>query len=143
MKASNMDSLIGYVLKQWLRSKKQILDEFDLTGSQYEILSAIYSLTYQKKEIIQIDLSERTMIDPMTTSTILRNLEKKGFIERARGTINTRIVIVQLTDKGKAIYNLASSKIDMISNRLYQNIDEQNLTSQLLQLSSELNKLNN
>lgn len=143
MKGSNMDSLIGYVLKQWIRNKKQILDEFGLTGPQYEILSAVYNLTNRQREIIQIDLSEKAMIDPMTTSTILRNMEKKGYIIRTRGTVNTRIVIVQLTEKGNALYNLATSKIDAVSNKLYKNIDEQNLTSQLLQLSNELNKLNN
>jgi len=143
MKGVNVDSLIGHVFKLWIRNKKQILDEFGLTGSQYEVLSAIYNLSSLRKEIIQIDLSEETGIDPMTTSTILRNLEKKEYIRRARGTVNTRIVIVELTEKGKCLYNLASSKVKAVSNTIYQNIDEQNLTRQLVLLSKELNKLNN
>ncbi len=143
MKGVNVDSLIGHVFKLWIRNKKQILDEFGLTGSQYEVLSAIYNLSSLRKEIIQIDLSEEAGIDPMTTSTILRNLEKKEYIRRARGTVNTRIVIVELTEKGKCLYNLASSKVKAVSNTIYQNIDEQNLTRQLVLLSKELNKLNN
>lgn len=143
MKGVNVDSLIGHVFKLWLRTKKQILDEFGLTGSQYEVLSAIYNLGSYKKEIIQINLSEETGIDPMTISTILRNLEKNNIITRVRGTINTRVIYVELTETGKTLYAMASSKMALCCNNLYRNIDEKNLTSQLLVLSNELNKLNN
>ena len=143
MKGVNVDSLIGHVFKLWMRSKKQILDEFRLTGPQYEVLSAIYYLSNSKHEIIQIDLSEETGIDPMTTSTILRNLEKNNIITRVRGTVNTRVIYIELTDKGRSLYNMASSKMSSCCNNLYRNIDEKNFTAQLLVLSKELNKLNN
>lgn len=143
MKGVNVDSLIGHVFKLWMRSKKQILDEFGLTGSQYEVLSAIYNLSNLRKEIIQIDLSEETGIDPMTTSTILRNLEKNNIITRVRGTVNTRVIYIEFTDKGKSLYSMASSKMSMCCNNIYRNIDERNLTAQLIVLSNELNKLNN
>jgi len=143
MKGINVDALIGHVFKLWMRTKKQILDEFGLTGSQYEIMSAIYYLGNRNKEIIQIDLADQTGIDPMTVSTILRNLEKNNIITRVRGTVNTRVIYVQLTEKGIALYNIASSKMSLCCNNIYRNIDEKNLTSQLLVLSNELNKLNN
>jgi len=143
MKGINVDSLIGHVFKLWLRTKKQILDEFGLTSPQYDVLSAICFLGSRKKEIIQINLSEETGIDPMTISTILRNLEKHNIITRVRGTVNTRVVYVELTESGKVLYEMASSKMLMCCNNLYRNIDEKNLTSQLLVLSNELNKLNN
>lgn len=143
IKGGNMDSLINHVFKLWMRSKKQILDEFGLTGPQYEVLSAIYNLSNLKKEIIQINLSEETGIDPMTTSTILRNLEKNNMITRVRGTVNTRVIYIELTDKGKSLYSMASTKMSMCCTNLYRNIDEKNFTAQLLVLSNELNKLNN
>ncbi|WP_051697797.1 MarR family winged helix-turn-helix transcriptional regulator [Prevotella sp. 10(H)] len=143
MKGINVDSLIGHVFKLWMRNKKQILDEFGLTSPQFDVLSAICYLGNRKKEIIQIDLSEETGIDPMTISTILRNLEKNDIITRVRGTINTRVVYVELTEKGNNLYNTASSKMSICCNNIYRNIDEKNLTSQLLVLSNELNKLNN
>jgi len=143
LKNINVDSLIGHVFKLWMRSKKQILDEFGLTGPQYEVISALYYLSNIKKEVIQIDLSEETGIDPMTISTILRNLEKNNIITRVRGTINTRVIYVELTETGKKVYDLAFSKMVTCCNNLYRDIDEKNLTLQLLVLSNELNKLNN
>lgn len=142
-KNMSVDLLIGHVVKLWMRNKKQILDKFGLTSSQYEILSAIHVLNRMKKDIIQIDLSDETGIDPMTTSTILRNLEKNNIITRVRGTMNTRVIYIQLTNNGKSVYNAASSKIDDCCNSLYRNINTQVLADQLLTLSSELNKINN
>ena len=143
MRGVNVDSLIGHVFKLWMGTKKQILDEFGLTGPQYEVLSAIYYLGNYKKEIIQIDLSEETGIDPMTISTILRNLAKNNIITRMRGTKNTRVIYIEFTDVGEALYTMASTKMSLCCNNIYRNIDEKNLTSQLLVLSNELNKLNN
>jgi len=142
MKGSNVDSLLGYVFKLWLKGRKQILDEFGLTIPQYEVLSAISALS-TKKEIIQTDLSKETKIDPMNISTILRNLEKHKLITRIRGTIDTRVVHVGLTEQGGSIFEQASSRMSSCCSRIYSNIDEKNLTIQLIRLSNELNKPNN
>lgn len=137
----DVDLLIGHVFKLWVRNRKQMLDEFKLTAPQYDVLSAIYHLSGIKEEIIQMDLSEITGIDPMTVSTILRNLEKNGMITRIRGTVDTRVVYIELTDRGKSFHGKAFSKISSCYDSLYRSIDGKNLTGQLLVLTNELNKL--
>jgi len=139
-KYSRVDNLIWKVTKLLIKKKKHILEEFDLTCSQYDILSAIYQSAGNKTEIIQISLSEKTQIDPMTTSTVLRNLQKRGLIKRERGLINTRTVEVEITQSGKQLYNLAQEKIDKMKEEIYQNLDQQELTSQLSKLSDTLIK---
>lgn len=140
---SNIDILIGRITKLWTRTKKQALDSCGLTHSQFEILSAIYSFTTNRQEIIQIHLSEKTGIDPMTTSTILRNLEKKGLITRVRGIQNTRVVFVELSPDGYTVYKKASKEIILLNESLYRKINSNNLTRELLLLSNELGKINN
>lgn len=142
MKGINIDSIIRQVFKSWTRNKKHVLDEFGLTISQYDILSGIYNLTSYKKSIIQMNLSEETGIDPMTVSTILRNLEKSRLIVRIRGTVDSRVVYIGLTEAGKSVYELAYSKMLQCCNELYNDIDEKELISQLLLISNELDKLN-
>ena len=142
MRGINVDSLIRYVFKLWMKSKKQILDEFNLTGPQFDILNAIYYLSKSNKEVIQINLSNETGIDPMSVSSILRNMEKNNIITRLRGRVNTRVIHVELTAKGISLFEKAYSKMSQSCNDLYRNIDEKNLTSQLIMLSNELNKLN-
>ena len=140
---SDIDTLLCRVTKLWTRAKKQALDNQSLTYSQFEILSAVYYFKTNQKEIIPVDLSEKTGIDPMTTSTILRNLEKKGLITRMRGVENSRAVFVQLTSLGLEVYEQASFNIMSLSETLYHKIDENNLSIQLKLLSEELYKLNN
>ncbi|MDR2037397.1 MAG: MarR family transcriptional regulator [Bacteroidales bacterium] len=137
----NVDLLIGHVFKLWIRNRKQMLDEFKITGPQYDVLSAIYHLSDMKTEIIQMDLSEVTGIDPMTISTILRNLEKNDMITRIRGTVNTRVIYIKLTKKGKSFYDQAFSKMSSCYDNFYRHIDGKSFTGQLLVLSNELNKL--
>lgn len=83
-KLGNPNEDVGYLIwrvsKYWQRGKHKILDEFGLTTSQMELLGAIYHMSIQQIEATQIILSQETEIDPMTTSTILRNLERKGLI---------------------------------------------------------------
>ena len=114
-----IDHLFNQVIKLWIKRKKQVLDNCGLTYSQFEILSAIYYFTLTQQEVIQIDLSEKTGIDPMTTSTILRNLEKKLFITRMRGTENTRVVYVKLTAEGIDVYKCAFNDISEMNDSLY------------------------
>lgn len=137
-----VNSMMWQVIKQMHRIKKQDLEQFGLTCSQFEILSAIYQISKTKEEIIQIDLSENTLIDPMTTSTVLRNLQRRGLITRERSLINTRTVIVNITLSGEELYKRALSRVGETTEFIYQNTNDKLLMSQLLILSDKLNKLN-
>lgn len=143
MKGLNVDMLLNHVFKQWVRGRKHLLDEFGLTIPQYEVLSAISTLGYTRKEIIQTDLSKETRIDPMNISTILRNLEKNKLITRIRGTVDTRVVYISLTESGQLLFQKASTRMISCCSQLYSNIDEKSLTIQLIELSNELKKINN
>lgn len=139
---SGMDILIWRVIKLFIRNKKHTLEKLGLTCSQFEILSSIHSLQNTKADIIQAELSEKASIDPMTTSTILRNLEKKGLITRQRSTVNTRTVIVKLTEGGIELLEKAYLQMRLSSELIYKDINEKFLTSQLVKLSNKLYKLN-
>lgn len=134
-----MDILVWRIIKLLIKNKKQTLDGFGLTSSQFDILSAINYFSKTRTEIIQINLSEKANIDPMTTSTILRNLEKKGLITRRRNTINTRTVLVELTSEGSDILAQATIQIRQVSKKIYENLDEEWLTLQLMKISDKLN----
>jgi Transcriptional regulators len=137
---SQVDNLMWKVAKLLMKKKKKILDEVGLTCSQFDILAAIHSFSRDKNGVIQISLSEKAQIDPMTTSTVLRNLQKRGLIKRTRGMVNTRTVEVQLTEAGNELYKVAQRKIERMRIEIYQSLDQQQFTSQLLILSDKLNK---
>ncbi|MDU1890127.1 MAG: MarR family transcriptional regulator [Dysgonomonas sp.] len=137
---SRVDNLMWKATKLLTKKKKLILEEFGLSCSQFDILSALYQSSKDHDDVIQVSLSEKTNIDPMTTSTVLRNLEKRGLIRRERGRVNTRTVEVELTESGMELYDLAYQKIETLRDELYQNLDQQQLTTQLQKLTEKLNK---
>jgi len=134
-----MDILLWRIFKLLIKNKRCALERVDLTCSQFDILFAILYFSLNRTEIIQISLSERTGIDPMTTSTILRNLERKGLVTRCRSTINTRTILVNLTEKGLKLLEQAAKQIKTSCEKIYENVDEEELLSQLLKLSEKLN----
>lgn len=133
--------LIWRIYKIWQRGKLKILDEFNLTGPQLELLGAVYHMSELNTEITQIVLSQVTDIDPMTTSTILRNLEKKGLIERKESKTDTRARLVEITKEGADIFSIAIFKVKNAQKTLMKNIDEQSLKTQLQNLLKEIEQL--
>ena len=95
---------IGFLLWQvtnlWQREIKKALEAYGLTHSQFVLLASIHWLTLDKQNVTQILLSNHTKIDPMTTSTVLRTLQRKGFIQRHEHSADTRAKTVALTEDG-------------------------------------------
>jgi len=99
--------LLWQVTNLWQREIKKALKQFGLTHSQFVLMASIHWLTIHKQEVTQIVLSAHTKIDPMTTSTVLRTLQKKGLLQRQEHLTDTRAKTVGLTDEGKKIIKKA------------------------------------
>ena len=93
--------LLWQVTNLWQREIKKALEQYGLTHSQFVLLASIHWLILHKQEVTQVVLSSHTKIDPMTTSTVLRTLQKKGFIQRQEHLTDTRAKTVGLTEEGK------------------------------------------
>ncbi|MCL1665882.1 MarR family transcriptional regulator [Elizabethkingia ursingii] len=92
--------LLWQVTNLWQREIKKALERYELTHAQFVLLASAHWLSLQKKDVTQILLSNHTQIDPMTTSTVLRTLQTKGFIIRTEHKTDTRAKTVELTDVG-------------------------------------------
>jgi MarR family transcriptional regulator, organic hydroperoxide resistance regulator len=99
--------LLWQVTNLWQREIKKALEQYGLTHSQFVLMASIHWLTLHKQEVTQIVLSSHTKIDPMTTSTVLRTLQQKGFIQRQEHVTDTRAKTVGLTEDGKKIVKKA------------------------------------
>jgi len=121
----NFGYLFWRIMKLWQRNTQQQLDEFQTTTSQLEILGGIYHLSEQnpQEEVTQTQLSALSDIDPMTTSTILRNLEKKGFVVRKQSLNDTRARSVFITEAGSNLLNQAFSKMKRNNDLLLKTVD--------------------
>lgn len=138
-----LNLLIRKVIKIWVRISQKSLEEFGLTPSQMQMMGAIIHLWLEKTESTQIILSQESNIDPMTTSTILRNLQKKGLITRKESETDTRARVVELTDEGLKLFKKAMAKIKLLYDKMViEEINKEELKMKLNVLYDKLNKLN-
>jgi len=111
--------LLWQVTNLWQREIKKALEEFGLTHSQYVLLASIHWLTLHNQEVTQIVLSNHTKIDPMTTSTVLRTLQQKGFLQRKEHLTDTRAKTVELTEKGVKIIKMAVVAVEKFDKEFF------------------------
>lgn len=117
--------LLWQVTNLWQREIKKALEEYGLTHSQFVLMTSIHWLTLHKQEVTQIILSANTKIDPMTTSTVLRTLQQKGFVQRQEHATDTRAKTVELTEQGKEIIKKAIVTVEEFDRRFFATLGEQ------------------
>ena len=118
-KEDSPDFLLWQVYSQWQKGKSKVLENFDLTSPQLTLLTSIYWLKQQKQEVTQIVLSNTANIDRMTTSTVLRTLQSKGFVTRVEHPTDTRAKTVDLSTKGKRITVLALTAVSKYNKKYF------------------------
>ena len=89
--------------KEIIRRYKPILDELDITYTQYIVLLVLW----EEDNILVKDLGSRLYLDSGTLTPLLRKLESKGYISRTKGKDDEREIYISLTEKGKEIKKAA------------------------------------
>jgi MarR family transcriptional regulator, organic hydroperoxide resistance regulator len=117
--------LLWQVTNLWQREIKKALEPFGLTHSQFVLLASIHWLFLHNQEVTQIVLSNHTKIDPMTTSTVLRTLQQKGFIFRQEHERDTRAKTVGITEAGKEIIKKAIVTIETFDRTFFSVLESQ------------------
>src|SRR6056297_1383552 len=76
---------------------KPLLDKYNLTYTQYITMLVIWEygkISFKK-------LGEKLYLDSGTLSPVVKRLKKKGLVEKYRDPLDDRLVMVELTEKGK------------------------------------------
>lgn len=115
--------LLWQVTNLWQREIKKALLPFDLTHSQFVILASTHWLSIQKTEATQIILSQHTKIDPMTTSQVLRALQKKEFISRKEHITDTRAKTIEITKHGKETIKKAVIAVEAFDREFFSKLN--------------------
>ena len=79
------------------------LKPLGITYTQY----IMFLVLWEKDEITVGDLCRRLMLDTGTVTPMLKNTEKQGLIKRTRSEEDERVVVITLTDEGRALYKKA------------------------------------
>ena len=96
--------------KEITRKYSALLNEFDLTYTQYIVMMFFWEMGSSNVK----ELGETLMLDPSTLTPILKKLEAKGYLKRERSARDERILTVTLTEKGGELRDKALTVPDTI-----------------------------
>ncbi len=85
--------------KEVVRKYKPYLDELDLTYTQYITMMVLW----EKKEMNVKELGSYLYLDSGTLTPVLKKLESKHYIKRARSEKDERNLIICITEEGEAL----------------------------------------
>ncbi len=74
-----------------------------LTYTQY----LVFLVLWEKDGIPVGEITKRLMLDVGTISPLLKKLEQAGYIRRTRSSADDRVVVITLTEAGKALQEKA------------------------------------
>ena len=87
-----------------------VIEESSLRGSQFKDVSIKEMHTIDvigtMPNATPSDISRELLVTLGTVTTSLNNLERKGYIERRRSSIDRRVVHLSLSKKGRLLYRL-------------------------------------
>ncbi|MCR4767150.1 MAG: MarR family transcriptional regulator [Saccharofermentans sp.] len=81
------------------------LKPLGITYTQY----IMFLVLWEKDGITVGELCKRLRLDTGTVTPMLKNTEKQGLIKRTRSSDDERVVVISLTEDGKALYKKAKS----------------------------------
>ena len=130
--------LLWQVTTLWQRKVRRALEQYDLTHSQFVLLTSLHWLLIHNKDVTQIILSNHSKIDPMTTSAVLRTLLKKGLINRQEHSTDTRAKTLRITNKGKELIKKAVVTVEQTDRNFFALLGERTkiLNEMLVELGS-------
>ena len=113
---------------QYLNGK---LSEYDVTPSQYGVLSCLW----QREFATPKQISEILCLETSTISGVLDRMQKKGLIDRVINRDDRREVRVVPTEKGKALQEPISKIIDEVNEEVLKCFTEEEVALLKNQLS--------
>lgn len=114
----------GFLLWQlsngWQRRIRNELDQYGLTHSQFVLLAGISWLNRMGTGTTQVELARHSHMDVVTTSQILRLLEKKGLVVRNKHLADSRAKSLTLTASANVLLGEAISCVEQADHEFFE-----------------------
>lgn len=85
--------------REIIKLYKPVLDKYNLTYTQYIAMLVLWE---DEKSTVK-EIGKRLHLDSGTLTPLLKKIESMGLITRYRDVNDDRVVIVELTEKGKSL----------------------------------------
>ena len=106
------------VSNAWQRAVRTALEPWGLTHAQAIVLATLDAVG-GNGQAKQHQVAQAAGMDPMTTSQVVRVLESKELVKRAKHPEDGRAVTLALTQKGKRVLSKAMPAIAEVDERFF------------------------
>ncbi|MDN7141133.1 MarR family transcriptional regulator [Pseudomonas sp. JQ170] len=114
---------------------KPLLQALGLTYPQYLAMLVLW----EQDGLTVGEISHRLLTDPGSLTPLLKRLEAEGLLKRTRSRDDERVVLVQLTEQGRALQEQAKRVPPCILSASGQSLERlQKLQAELLELRANL-----
>ncbi len=128
--------MIWRVTNAWQAAQRVALAPLGLTHVQFVLLASLTWLA-TGSPITQRALADHAHTDPMMTSQVLRAVEAKGLIRRARHPADGRARALTVTPEGAALANAANTAAEGVDRTFFRPLanERQHFTDLLQRLA--------
>lgn len=102
------------------RKYKPLLDELDLTYTQYIVMMVLWEEGQANEKL----LCETLCLKSNTVTPLLKKLQDKGYIEKTKDTNDCRNLVITLTEAGKALQEKALCVPECMAKELHLSQEE-------------------
>ena len=101
--AASTGVLLWQAVNRWQRGQRRALRDSGLSHLQVMLLASVTSLAEQDEPVTQVMLAKHARTDVMTTSQVIRALEKKKLVRRADHPSDSRAYALRPTAAGRRL----------------------------------------
>lgn len=106
--------------RKFTKEYKASLDKINLTYPQYLVMLVLW----ETNNITVKELGEKLYLDSGTVSPLIKNLEAKNLLKKARAQSDERVVYVTLTEEGLALKEKAIDVPKMMTEKKLVTFEE-------------------
>jgi MarR family 2-MHQ and catechol resistance regulon transcriptional repressor len=98
------------------REQGSVFKEYGITFSQYNVLRVLHS--NGKAEITTSNVSKQLLVSRASISSLLKRLERQGYISRTRDINDERVIKLKITKKGISVIDGIAKKKNESLNKI-------------------------
>lgn len=112
-----------YLVKQLELAVRSVLDDLlrphGLSAPQYTALTALAA----RDGLTSAQLARRSFVTPQTMHEQVQAMERSGLVRRERDTVDRRVMLVQLTEGGRALMRACAPDVARLEQLVEQTMD--------------------
>jgi len=131
--------LLWQAMNRWQRGQRRALRAAGLSHLQVMLLASVTALAEQHEPVTQIMLARHARIDAMTTSQVLRTLERKKLVRRADHPSDSRAYALRPTAAGRRLARQLIHLVERADQEFFSALggDTGRFTAMLTELTGE------